>query len=182
MLWSLLNLKDRQEFYPLCFFCVYKIDLKSGTQDPGPRDVTAVICPHSRARTQHAERCDKENRCVDVGVKPGLSYRVVFEVITKLHMSVPFAASCHWHSSSEKCHGFSARKTVSKDAFRFNFSAGRLWIVFFTDPCASMSLLRPCTADRKHNYLHIHLLCHVTFTKINLDGLRIPTFLHKVGR
>lgn len=71
---------------------------------------------------------------------------------------------------------------VNMDAFRFNFSAGRPWIVSFTDPCESMSLLWRCTTDWKDNYLHIHLLCHVTLLKINLYGLRILIFLHKVGQ
>lgn len=89
------------------------MDLRSGTQDPGPRDVTAVICPHSRKRTQHPERWNKENHCVDVGVKPGLGRRVVFEVITKLRMLMPFVVPCHWHCSSEKCHGFFAQNRIS---------------------------------------------------------------------
>lgn len=52
----------------------------------------ALSCPHSRDRMQHPERCDEENHCVDVGVKPGLGCHVVFEAIIKLHTSVPFAA------------------------------------------------------------------------------------------
>lgn len=88
------------------------MDLRSGTQAPGPRDVPAVICPHSRERTQHPKRCDKENHCVEVGVKPGLSRHVVFEVITKLRMSMPFAAPCHCHRSLERCHGFSAQNRI----------------------------------------------------------------------
>lgn len=53
-----------------------------------PRDLAAVIRPHSGDRRQHPERCGKENHCVEVGVKPGLSRRGVSEVITKLHMSM----------------------------------------------------------------------------------------------
>lgn len=53
-----------------------------------PRDLAAVIRPHSGDRRQHPERCGKENHCVEVGVKRGLSRCGVSEVITKLHMSM----------------------------------------------------------------------------------------------
>lgn len=58
-----------------------------------PRDLAAVIRPHSGDSRQHRERCGKENHCVEVGVKPGLSRCGVSEVITQLHVSMQSAVA-----------------------------------------------------------------------------------------
>lgn len=57
-----------------------------------PCDANALILLPSTVRIQHPEVSFIDKKWVEVGVEPGLSCRVIFEVITKLHMSMSFAA------------------------------------------------------------------------------------------
>lgn len=181
LLWSFPNLKDGQEFYAQFFLCLQNRFEKRNTRSWTTwRD----CCNLASLRRQKAasERCGEENDCVEVGVEAGLSCCLVSEVITKLHMSMPFTERRRC-ITLQKCHRFSAPNRISGCSVGEQSQRSLLDFISQPELFASLTLASPCPCcNRKHNYLHIHLWCHLPFTKINLDGLRLPTFLHKEGR